>query len=89
MNPWEIGTVFSVIAALQAMIPILASPLYGFLYKETLTYFPGAFLLLNISLYFVVALLVIWVYRAMTSSNVETDVNNKIEFGNQERLLEV
>ena len=89
MNPWEIGTVFSVIAALQAMIPILASPLYGFLYKKTLTYFPGAFLLLNISLYFVVALLVIWVYRAMTSSNVETEVDNKIEFGNQEKLLKV
>ena len=77
------------IAALQAMIPILASPLYGFLYKKTLTHFPGAFLLLNISLYFVVALLVIWVYRAMTSSNVETEVDNKIEFGNQEKLLEV
>ena len=89
VNPWEIGAVFSVIAALQAMMPLLASPLYGFLYKQTLTYFPGAFLLLNISLYFVVALLVIWVYRAMTSSNVETEVDNKIEFGNQEKLLEV
>ena len=78
---------FSVIGAVQAMMPIIASPLYGFLYKQTLTYFPGAFLLLNVALYFVVGLLVIWVYRAMTSSSSSED--NQIEFGNNETLLKV
>ena len=89
MKPWEIGTVFSVIAALQAMMPILASPLYGFLYKQTLTSFPGAFLLLNVSLYFVVGLLIIWVYRAMTSNSNGNTMENQIEFGNTEQLLKV
>ena len=90
MKPWEIGTVFSVIAAVQAMMPILASPLYGFLYKQTLTTFPGAFLLLNVSLYFVVGLLIIWVYRAMTSSSSNGNTEeNQIEFGNNEKLLKV
>ena len=86
MKPWEIGTVFSVIGAVQAMMPIIASPIYGFLYKQTLTYFPGAFLLLNVALYFVVGLLVVWVYRAMTSSST---ANKQIEFGNTETLLKV
>ena len=86
MKPWEIGTVFSVIGAVQAMMPIIASPIYGFLYKQTLTYFPGAFLLLNVALYFVVGLLVIWVYRAMTSSST---ADKQIEFGNTETLLKV
>ena len=81
---------FSVIAAVQAMMPILASPLYGFLYKQTLTTFPGAFLLLNVSLYFVVGLLIIWVYRAMTSSSSNGNTEeNQIEFGNNEKLLKV
>ena len=77
---------FSVIGAVQAMMPIIASPIYGFLYKQTLTYFPGAFLLLNVALYFVVGLLVVWVYRAMTSSITE---DKQIEFGNTETLLKV
>ena len=89
MKPWEIGTVFSVIAAVQAMMPILASPLYGFLYKQTLASFPGAFLLLNVSLYFVVGLLIIWVYRAMTSNSNGNTMENQIEFGNTEQLLKV
>ena len=89
MKPWEIGTVFSVIAAVQAMMPILASPLYGFLYKQTLASFPGAFLLLNVSLYFVVGLLIIWVYRAMTSNGNGNTMENQIEFGNTEQLLKV
>lgn len=80
---------FSVIGAVQAMMPIIASPLYGFLYKQTLTYFPGAFLLLNVALYFVVGLLVIWVYRAMTSASTSGSEENQIEFGNNEKLLKV
>ena len=61
---------FSVVGALQAMMPLLASPMYGFLYKRTLATLPGAFLLLNVGLYVVVMFLVLWVYTRMRSTGV-------------------
>ena len=49
----------------QAMMPLIASPLYGFLYKRTLETFSGAFILLNVFLYLVVMMMASWVYLAM------------------------
>ena len=42
----EIGKIFSVVALGQAIVPLISNPLYGFLYRATLTTFPGAYLIL-------------------------------------------
>ena len=74
------------VGALQAMMPLLASPMYGFLYKRTLSTLPGAFLLLNVGLYVVVMFLVLWVYTRMRSTGV---VGADMELAHGEELVGV
>merc|ERR1711970_546192 len=47
VSPVELGRIFSVLAALQAMIPLAANPVYGWLYRATVAWQPGTFLLFN------------------------------------------
>ena len=41
IGPMEIGKVFSVAGAFQAAIPLIGSPAFGFIYKQTVATFPG------------------------------------------------
>ena len=45
MEPDEVGKIFSIVGTFQALIPFGAGPLFGFLYRDTVAYFPAAFLL--------------------------------------------
>ena len=75
----------------QAMMPLIASPLYGFLYKRTLETFSGAFILLNVFLYLVVMMMASWVYLAMKKQEV-MKINQPsavINDDNQQKLLKV
>ncbi len=46
VNPDEVGKIFSIVGTFQALMPFAAGPLFGFLYRETVAYFPPAFLFL-------------------------------------------
>ena len=41
----EIGRIFSVVGLGQAIVPLIANPLFGLIYKATLQTLPGAYLL--------------------------------------------
>ena len=51
-------------------MPLISSPLYNFLYKQTVATFPGAFLLFNVALYIIVMFMSAWVYLAMKKAGV-------------------
>ena len=42
----KVGKIFSIVGAFQAFLPFASSPLFGFLYRATVSTFPAAFLFL-------------------------------------------
>lgn len=44
VDPDEIGKILSFVGAFQAFIPIIASPIFGTLYRSTVESFPQAYL---------------------------------------------
>ena len=62
VNPDEVGKVFSIVGTFQALLPFASSPAFGFLYRETVAYFPAAFLLLVAALKGLEGIVVIVVY---------------------------
>lgn len=51
------GAVFALTSALEALMPIAASPLYTFVYNATLLTFPGTFFIMSAAIFAVDAIL--------------------------------
>ena len=62
VDPDEVGKVFSIVGTFQALLPFASSPLFGFLYRETVAYFPAAFLFLVAGLKCIEAIVVVVVF---------------------------
>ena len=62
VDPDEVGKVFSIVGTFQALLPFASSPLFGFLYRETVAYFPAAFLFLVAGLKCIEAIVVVIVF---------------------------
>eukprot|EP00096_Caligus_rogercresseyi_P009399 TRINITY_DN3188_c0_g1_i2.p1 TRINITY_DN3188_c0_g1~~TRINITY_DN3188_c0_g1_i2.p1 ORF type:complete len:479 (-),score=76.45 TRINITY_DN3188_c0_g1_i2:14-1450(-) len=58
----EIGKIFAVIASFQAVVYMLASPIYSMVYKATLDIFPGLVFLVTACLYSFVGAVVVYIY---------------------------
>ena len=67
VNPDEVGKVFSIVGTFQALLPFVSSPIFGFLYRETVADFPQAFLLLVAALKFTegCVVIIIWIGAKM------------------------
>jgi len=86
IGPMEIGKVFSVAGAFQAAIPLIGSPAFGFIYKQTVATFPGAFLLFSSGLYLVMMMLLMLVNSRMKNSELDEDM--KVEPEQLEKFLD-
>lgn len=72
VEPHEVGKVFSVVGAIQALMPFAASPTFGFLYRSTVATFPSAFILLVVSVYAVLLVLIMCVHYYMDKVHKKT-----------------
>ena len=86
----EVGRIFSVVALGQALVPLIANPMFGGIYKSTLTSFEGAYLLtVDVLLVFVFtsSLYMFWDERRLTNltNPRNLQINNQLE-GNHEQI---
>ena len=58
----EIGRAFTVLAVLESLLPLLTKPFNAFLYKKTLSTFPGAFIAMAGCGYLVVLLIQVYTH---------------------------
>lgn len=49
--PNEIGKIYSMTTALEAMSSLVAAPLYSYVYASTLAFYPGAFNMISAAMY--------------------------------------
>uniref|UniRef100_A0A182TA87 Major facilitator superfamily (MFS) profile domain-containing protein n=1 Tax=Anopheles maculatus TaxID=74869 RepID=A0A182TA87_9DIPT len=50
--PSDIGKIFSLTTSIESITPLVSAPLYTFVYKSTLSWYPGAFNLITATVYF-------------------------------------
>ena len=75
----EVGKVFSVVGTFQAIMPFIAGPMYGFLYRSTVSYQPAAFLFLIIAIKSVVFVIVLFVTKLMRTIIREQRKNDDLK----------
>jgi len=71
VGPFEVGSVFAVMGAFQAMVPVFSGPIYGLMYKSTITSFPGAFLIFTAGVYVFVAQVLTAVHLVLMEADVK------------------
>ena len=90
----ELGRIFSLVASLEACVPLVTSPIMTIVYNNTLEYFPGAILLISALLYLliivnlsIVYLLVRITERRQNSEERANIVDNEAEIAVNEAAL--
>ena len=79
----ELGSVFSLVASLEACVPLVTSPIYTLVYTKTIAYFPSAILLISAMLFVLVIinLSIVYTLVRMTRPDVEQNVENEETVG--------
>ena len=78
----ELGAIFSLLASLEAAVPLMTSPLMTLVYNSTLTTFPGAIMLLSAGLYVAITInlsIVYVLFKKSESSQMNIIVDDDTE----------
>ena len=73
---------FSVLGALQSAVLLVSNPVYGFLYKNTVETFAGAFLVFTVWVCVVLSILVAWVHWRLTATSQLVTGNDVVTTNN-------
>ena len=69
----NLGSIFSLLASLEAAIPIVISPLMTYVYKHTINVFPGAIMIVQAGIYIssILTLSIVYILSKKTFDNEE------------------
>jgi len=84
----ELGKVFSLLASLEAAVPLFAAPLFTTVYNNTLSTFPGAVFLVQASLFVVSCAIFGYLYTLLAASNRDFSMLVEEEEEGQEDFAE-
>ena len=73
---------FSVLGALQSAVLLVSNPVYGFLYKNTVETFAGAFLVFTVWVCVVLSILVAWVHWRLAATSKMVTANDVVTTNN-------
>ena len=70
----NLGSIFSLLASLEAAIPIVISPLMTYVYKHTINVFPGAIMIVQAGIYIssILTLSIVYILSKKTFDIEET-----------------
>ena len=68
----EIGQILSIVTIVQCLVPLIASPLFGLIYKATLDTFEGFYLLTVVALLPFIIGSNMYTFRTKTKNDYET-----------------
>ena len=63
VDPLDVGKLFAINGAIQALVPFLSSPTFAFIYKRTVASMPHAFLLFSIGLWTIMSFMSMYIRK--------------------------
>ena len=63
IDPLDVGKLFAINGAIQAIVPFLSSPTFAFIYKSTVATMPHAFLLFSIGLWTIMSFMSMYIRK--------------------------
>ena len=82
----ELGAIFSLVASLEAAVPLISTPIMTLVYNSTLTTFPGAILLVSMGLYCAITVILSIVYYICRNSIPSQTEDTQNILGNEEPI---
>lgn len=75
--PNDIGKIFSLTTSIESLTPLVSAPVYTFVYKKTLPWYPGAFNLISATVFFFCLCLMILarIFQGMYQATTYTSIN--------------
>ena len=74
----ELGSVFSMLASLEACVPLMTAPIFTIVYEKTINYFPAAILLISaiMFVFIMIHFLIVFVLVRMGTPDIEQNSEN-------------
>ena len=73
----ELGSVYSMLASLEACVPLVTSPIFTVIYQKTIDYFPAAILLISGLLFLLIMIHLIAVLVIVKSTRIDIQLDTE------------